>query len=629
MKTCLIFCRTLTALSILKRLDFALPVVVASDDPMVQSCAKNIRGVKEVAFIESSESFWTVASDVKEIIGKIDEWLYSLSPGMEKELLSWGLNVEGGFTGQRVQDALLLIRSYLHLFSAFKVAEVHAIDSPGSEWEDKILSACAKSKGLPLERHASQRLACWRQSWENRLIPFAKSIYQILHEFIIGRVRFKKSESKIELDGAILFQLCGALQKHVDNIKFVMSALVKRGLRPICICWSANSRITGSTPKKLLSKSGIPTIDLEKFVFASDVFDSLIQSGIIFYRARKLKGKLSHLRYQNVSLTPILNVSFAYFFIAMLPQRIRYERALRACLLNSKPAAIKLWGGSEFFEGNLLLRLQANDVRPIFIHYFLGVSLPEWPYNNRIYKPDLFLAKSQFEAEIAVKEFGVTKNQVEVVGGARFDHLRKFSEQNSVKKSRYTLSLPLDKGLYIGLDPGGPLKGYNSYREQLELTRTLLRAAEQSPDLAIAIKPHPSYRIDHLLPIINGYRCSNIYILNKNSAVTHFLNSIDILITKYSTLILEAALMNRCTIAAILDREKRFKVFGNMPVTFSTAEDLFDLIVQLASDRNAFLRWKKVQLTHQNNLLPRYYFKCNDSAALAADKIQQTLSAFT
>ena len=95
MEICLIICRNPSGLSTFKRFKSERPVIVASDDPRVQETARMMPGVVDVTYIEKGESFWTVATDVKIILGRIDEWLSSLNPSLPKEVLAWGTNVEG------------------------------------------------------------------------------------------------------------------------------------------------------------------------------------------------------------------------------------------------------------------------------------------------------------------------------------------------------------------------------------------------------------------------------------------------------------------------------------------------------------------------------------------------------
>jgi hypothetical protein len=187
------------------------------------------------------------------------------------------------------------------------------------------------------------------------------------------------------------------------------------------------------------------------------------------------------------------------------------------------------------------------------------------------------------------------------------------------------LGIPAGGNLYIGLDPNGAVRGHMSYREQMEIINSLLDTAREEPGVVLAIKPHPSYGIEHLLPLIGSRRLRNVVVLPKNTPVDHFLNSIDVLVTKISTLILEAALMRRFPIAAILDGEERFKIFGDLPEVIRSKTALKELIIRLASDK-AYLRgWMQEQKSRQSALLPHFYSARTNSASVSADKIIEHL----
>jgi hypothetical protein len=600
-------------------------MIVASDDPHVQETARTMPRVADVTYIEKGESFWCVAPDVKELLEKIDEWLVSLNPELPEEALAWGMNVEGGLTKQRVQDALLLIHSYMYLFSAFSVREAHTIVDPSSVWDDQVLEACAEANALSFQKHKMGVFKTWKSALRRTFLPLAKAGYRLFHEILLGAGRPGKPDPQVDLEGAILFQLCSSLQKHVDNVKHIMIALVEHGEHPVGLCWSAGGRIAKPTGFDQLTAKGIKAIPLERFVSSRDILSSFWHTLVILIKARQRLSDLDSLRYESVQLAPLLDEAIKYFIIADVPQRLRYAWALLACLGDSRPIAIKPWGGSDFFEGKLALRWLHNGEGPLYIHYWVGAGMTDWPYTDVTFKPDLFLAKSHFEAGLAEQRYGMSKSQIEVVGQARFAHLGSFAAENPVEKSRGQLGLPLDGNLYVGIDPGGALRGYQTYREQMELLDSVLSAVQDAFGLVIAIKPHPSHSIEHLMPLIKSYNCKSVVVLSKTAPVEHFLNAIDVFVTKFSTLILEAALLGRCAISAIFDQEDRFKVFGDLPALVESGIELKDLLIQLSSDEKTFENWKSEQLSRQEELLSKYYSSVDNPSSAAAERIVRDL----
>src|SRR5437773_11273771 len=116
------------------------------------------------------------------------------------------------------------------------------------------------------------------------------------------------------------------------------------------------------------------------------------------FKASRIALRASHhpvtaLDYRGVRLTRVLRHSFRHFFVAELPQRIRYAHALARFIQAERPCAVKPWGGPNFFEGKYLLRLTDGRNKPLFVHYWVGTGV-SWPYSDLRYIPDLFLAKS-------------------------------------------------------------------------------------------------------------------------------------------------------------------------------------------------------------------------------------------
>jgi len=629
LNTCLVICRNPSGLSALTRFRSQYSVIVASDDPRVQEAARKLTWVTDVTYIEKKEAFWAVAQDVKAMLGQVNEWLSSLDPSLPKEALSWGTHVEGGKTAQRIQDVFLLIRSYYHLFSEFNVCEVHIIRGSSSLWEDQVLVACAEAKTIPSWQHGSNIFATWKDRLTRTVFPFSKAGYLLFHEVLLGAGRPFRASEKVDLNGVILFQLNSSLQKHVDNIKEIMLALLDRGEHPVGLCWSAAGPIKRLTGLEQLTAKGITTVGLERFVSLRDMLVSLWLAAIIFLRARRRLTLLRSLQYEGVQLAPLLDESIRYFIIVVLPSRLRYAQALSVCLSDSRPVAIKPWGGGDFFEGKLALRLLHNNGKdPIYIHYWVGAGHADWPYTDLTYRPDIFLAKSEFEAELAALEYKLNESQIEVVGQARFAHLSSFAMHYSDEMSRRQLNLPLDGSLYVGVDPGGSIRGYQTYREQIELLISVLSATRNAPGLVLVIKPHPSSGIEHLIPLITPYKCENVVVLSKMASVEHFLNSVDILVTKFSTLILEAALLGRCSISTVFSGEHRFNILGDLPAFVRSGVELEDLLVRLTSDSKNRELWKKDRLSRNKELLPRFYYNGSGNPdAFAADAIIKALQS--
>ena len=84
----------------------------------------------------------------------INQWLESLGSdpkGIPKELLFWIRVCEGGVTTQRIQDLLLLIRSYQYLIDTYDISSIIILSHPKSQWEDDVLIKVSQSKDIKVQ----------------------------------------------------------------------------------------------------------------------------------------------------------------------------------------------------------------------------------------------------------------------------------------------------------------------------------------------------------------------------------------------------------------------------------------------------------------------------------------------
>jgi CDP-glycerol glycerophosphotransferase (TagB/SpsB family) len=238
----------------------------------------------------------------------------------------------------------------------------------------------------------------------------------------------------------------------------------------------------------------------------------------------------------------------------------------------------------------------------------------------------LFLAKGPREAAYAIREYNISPENVVVVGQPRIDKQVTFSSTNSPSFSRSALGLSQGRRRYIGYDPNASLRGFQSSIEQYQTLATLIRIAQRESDVLIVVKPHPSYSIEHLHSEIVAVHLRNVVVLARNSPVEHFLNACDVIITKYSALILESALMQRPAVSVLFDGEDRFKVYGDLPEIARTPQELEALLQQIVTDDDAFVTWRRLRLAHQQAVLPEFLHRSHrDPAEASAEAILQHL----
>ncbi len=151
-QTVLVVCRGLSEIDLLQRFQPRpdCRYVVASDDIRVHLEKEKYPWVETVCYLEQMESLYAVASDVIKFVEPVNHWLESLGndpKGIPQDLLYWIRHCEGGKTTQRIQDLLLLIRSYDYLIDTYKISSIVILSHPQAEWEDKVLTNDGANEG--------------------------------------------------------------------------------------------------------------------------------------------------------------------------------------------------------------------------------------------------------------------------------------------------------------------------------------------------------------------------------------------------------------------------------------------------------------------------------------------------
>lgn len=570
-------------------------VVVASDDPRVHELARRDPAVVETVYAEPLSSFYTVAPAVRAIVERLDRYSAACAPDLA-EALRWGCTVEGGMTSQRVQDALLLIDACHDLLDRTAPGEIVVCSGGADSFADTILAAVARHRGIPFrcETPARSRLidACRRGCR-----PWLLLAYRLAH-FFRRWTQPRDGSIASQAEGSFVFVLCSHAGNHWDNIRPVAQDLTRRGARCIAITWTASERITPAPVDATLVKH-----PLEPWTGVADVIRCLAQSARLSFQLRRaLAEHADEFIYRDIALAPLLQASLRHFAVADLPLRLLFRCALAKALGATQPRAVKPWGAPEGFEYRQIAQLWPRQTGPLLFQYWLGVGMA-WPYADPHQPLDLFLAKNRDEAAQFCADYRRPALHTAVIGPIRLAGHRQFADETTPRQSRSALGLADAPGaLWVGFDPNCALRGYQSAREQVAITESLLAALRAAPLLHLVVKPHPAYPIDHLLPLFQDAP-TRIVLLPARAPLNHFLNAIDLLVSKYSTLLLEAALMRRIAVPIIPGGDARFRVFGDLAPLVSDLSVLTTLLTQLASNPEQRDAWHATRLAEQERYL--------------------------
>jgi len=625
----LIICRDLKSL---RKLSSFKPesqnrYILSSDDPRVHEAAKRYPWIDTIDWIEQMESLYSVADDVIRLTETVNQWLKTLADdkhGFPEELLFFTRNVEGGMTTQRIQDLLLLIRSYYFLFDTYKVNNVILISQPGMGWEDAVLVETARRRDVDLQLIGRYSFGVLIQDAWSVLKVYARSAYYTVNVLRINLRSGSKSRNSQAVGREIVFQLCSSAYKHVENIVPLMKALKDNGYNPVALCWHSNERYTKNPGAAQIRQEGLQAEELEKWCSFFDLWKSICG---MFWTWRKAKVKKDEfllrqeLNYWSVSLGTLLWPSVRFFIIAELAQSQRMRQALKKYFKDHIPLAIKLWGAAALREGSLAWKSLNPKRHPLIFFYALGVYI-DWPYKERNSPIDLLFVAGENHKRMALNLNNISDAKIEICGQPRYEKIDNFKKEYNSKKSRTYLGIPDTFSMYILFDSNLILRGFVAQKEVTTILNSLLKYTSKYPSVALLVKPHPSHNADILNDMISSHEdLKNVFLIDNKMLPYHSLNTADILITKFSTLAIEAMLFDCPVICCVLDGEQRFNIYKDGADYIESIEKLQDLLGTLVTDTNFRQKWNKRHMQMRRDYLAKYFCEMDEPPAVFQAKV--------
>jgi CDP-glycerol:poly(glycerophosphate) glycerophosphotransferase len=636
MSTTLVTCRTLADVPFLTRLprQAGRRYVVASDDPAVQAACKNLDFVAEVCWLEQMESVYRVAADVLRLLAAVNGWLRSLvcEPwGLSEDLLCWMQHVEGGYTTQRLQDATLLIRSYAGLFERHHVDQLAVCTRGKLTLADQLIVATARSRNIPVEIISDEAgiLRRARRVMERGLktvggVPYRLALHcqaSIRRKLVtMWAERHRTSQRRAARDRYVIFQLASAAEKHVENVTPLMDALNRRGFHAVAVTCFA----PGAAGK--VRESDQHAEELVTFLPLHAFLSGMVRVAVTFARAIRRKRRFLDdpaLSYQGVALGRLLWPSIRDFLLNELIQRYCVQKALIHFFQVFPPVAMRPWGDVSLTEGNIAWHVSRQVYKPLLFDYWMGVigESPYWRNDNPI---DLFLTTGAVQ-EDAFTARGVSGDRVVSVGSLRYDGLTRLKQTYSPDASRREIGVPAGHDLHVFWDPNIVMRGYLTTQEQLLVAEAMLQVAANG--CALIIKPHPSHRPGALERLLEAAPSPNVFRVPGAMLPYHALNAVDVVVTKYSTIALEAMLLDKPVISVLLDDEPKWRgVFGDAVEYMTETDDVVRLLRGFVDAPERRVAWVERRLAVQQSFVTRYFRQHSNSPVdLAADVIAERL----
>jgi hypothetical protein len=621
----LVVCRGLSEIDLLQRFQPQphCGYIVASDDIRVHLEKGKYPWVEAVCYLEQMESFYPVAADVIKFVEPINQWLESLeigTNGIPKELLFWIRACEGGKTTQRIQDLLLLIRSYCHLLETYDISSIVILSHPQAEWEDRVLTMVGRRKGIEVQILGRFRPGIMKAKLLAWMKLLAREPYYISY-ILLAKLQGHLRPDQPRISGKeIIMQLCSSEGRHIGNIVPLMKALKKRGYSPVVLQWRA------SEARNTIQREGLEADELETFCPGAALWSAPFRVWRTWHQAsRKRHEFFSHadLHYGDIPLGPLLWPSMQAFFGEELAQRYRLQQAARRYFASHCPQAMRVWGGGVLPEGAIVLKSLQDKQKPL--KFFWIMNYFDNPYMSNSAPIDLFLASGDSQKKY-LEKVGVPSRRIVSVGLSRYDHLAAFQKRYTQFQSRAYLNIPQDYQYSILFDSNYALRGYITIQEISLVTNALLNFVREHPSVALLIKPHPAHRPGWLEDFLDYFSLPNVYLIDKNMLPFHALNAADLIITKFSTIALEAMLFKRPVVSILLDGGERFRIYGDAVECANSLEALQEILSMVVGDARRRAAWVQDQLENQARFLKSYFRDSqSESALLGAEALDKFL----
>jgi len=591
-ETILIVCRDISEVMLLSKIrsEPEKSYIVASDDLRVHKEIDKYAWVSETCFLELMESVFKVADEVIRILERINKWIRSADNekiGLPKEILYWECHCEGGMTTQRLQDLLLLIRSYLHLIDSYHITGIIILGHPGSEWEDEVLLQTARTRGINCSIMGAFRLGVITGRVLSFLKLYAREPYKISKILKVKLKSLSYTNKRNISNREIVLQLCSSEDKHLAHTVPLLKTLSNRGYDAIALCWNAPEGAARIRHMNLLAE------ELERWVPISGFW-----KGFFLFTQTWRKVKLRRqeflidlgLAYLSVPLGPLLWPSVRFFFLTQVRDRYRLMMAAERYLNFHFPLAIRFWT-LRLAEGVIPFRRLPKGKRPIVFTNWGFHSRLDLPYDHYDEIPlDLALALGDRHQE-KLANSGLPAENIAIIGQVAFEDIDSFKRSYNQNYSRSSLGIPPDLNFYLLFDPNYILRGYLTAQEQALLTNYLLTFAASNPSVALIIKPHPSHQPYLLEGLIETFSLPNVVLVDKNMRPYHAINSADVVITKMSTIAIEAMELEKPVISVSLDHEINFQIYDDAAEYVNKIEELDAILKRLTNDEMFRKNW--------------------------------------
>jgi len=583
-------------------------IIVASDDYRVHEACVGSSYIDGITFLQKPIPYTAVAKDVILIINNINKYYEELAEEFDifkKEHMMWPYHIEGGNNTQKIQDTLLYIKSLNTIIDQYKISEILIFSNSNYKHIEQVIYQICISKNIPYRNIQKFEINFSKKRLKNVVRPFYY-LYQVIS------IKLKSSFFKVKAEENVaLFWLFNSVKKHIDNATFINSMLKKSGLNPVLFSWRV------FTVKK---QQDLNIQQIEKYLDWSDIFISIWKNiQILVYRRRLIKLYSTYdFNYLDVDITDIVKPIVMYHILVEASDSYRFTKGFENF---KKYVHVKIMSGDLGRQkiGLLVERTFPDNIPKLAFSTFLTgkniyVEYMRKQYTDRYWGNFKYFVQNKIEKKNILEQINIDPQNVIIYGSFRMNNANANTMMKEYALKQLEINMYYD--YYIMFDYPHQLNGYQSLEESVTTLIAVLDIIKDRKDIALIIKPHPSADISFLEIIKNRYQYPNIYYMKKLDNPIIGLTISDILITKYSTLGIEAMSMNTIIISMQLDSSNVFQLYGKDRTYLDSIFELKQKIGILAANKVTFRTIKENENKKNLRYIDEVYMRINEKIIL-------------
>ena len=565
---------------------------ISSYDITLINKYKNHEEVINSFFLEQNVVLFDISDEVLDIVKVINQ---DIDKYFDKDLF-FGTHIEGGFTSQAIQDIVLFSKSLKNIIKKYKI--INVIDIYNKEFYQQsryIENYC-------IEDNINYKKINFTLKNNFHFLKIKKYLYEPYRFYQYIKFKITNSKKSTIKNKSIVISLLSDKTKFLNLIKtFVEIVHTKTNYEIVYLTQTVDKNSTQVNHIKdsiILLEHQISLVQYVRsfFKFLKDIYIYHKKKGILKEKYISTYGyQYSHEILEALKANIYINSAYKY----------RYNSAMNLFIDSNynKILALKLWGGVGLYEGIVTAKYIKENYPCIYTFDFhIGINLIAFPYkpkNTSNY--DFVFVDSEYE-KISYLD-NMPKDKIILFENFKqnsiiSDFMLKYSRFESLSVMKINKSYKH----YVLIDIQAYVPGLSDLQEIIDFVYLAKTLASAYNEFYFLIKPHPAFKHKSFLEE-HVQDIKNIQIFTKTDPILHLLNVADIVITKFSTIGLEAILFEKIVISMIYN-DKRWKNFGEGAIyinKFDEITHIFDDFENIQNHKKKDILLFKKMLTTSND----------------------------